>query len=98
MQECDLHRIVKEGDNVIKISFELPERAFQGKTGIDPIELMFDPVMIIGDFVLLTGQQKDEYVISPERAELHTGSWKVVKKSTLAFADLTNLQQRKYNR
>jgi hypothetical protein len=75
MQECDLRRIVKEGDNVIKIFFELPERAFQGKTGIQPIELMFDPVMIIGDFVLLTGQQKDEYVISPERGEIHTGSW-----------------------
>jgi hypothetical protein len=75
MQECDLRRIVKEGDNTIKISFELPERAFQGKTGIDPIELMFDPVMIIGDFILINGQTKDEYIIAPESAELHTGSW-----------------------
>jgi len=75
MQECDIRRIVKEGGNVIKITFELPERAFQGKTGIKPIELMFDPVMIIGDFLVRKDQQKEEYIISPERAELHTGSW-----------------------
>lgn len=70
---ADLKGIVREGKNVVKISFELPERAFQGKTGIKPVELMFDPVMIIGDFILCS--ENDGYVIETDPKELNTGTW-----------------------
>jgi hypothetical protein len=74
MKELDIRGLVKQGENRVLISFELAERAFQGKTGITPIELMFDPVMIAGDF-RLEKEDDGEYVIAPETGELVTGSW-----------------------
>lgn len=75
MTEVDIRHFVKRGENSISISFELAERAFQGKTGIRPIELMFDPVMVVGDFSLQKEENGGEYVIDLERNELMTGSW-----------------------
>jgi hypothetical protein len=75
MKEVDIRKLVKRGENCITISFELSERAFQGKTGIKPIELMFDPVMIVGDFSLAKVGNDGEYVIDLETKELMTGTW-----------------------
>ncbi|MBN2324234.1 MAG: hypothetical protein JXQ30_10905 [Spirochaetes bacterium] len=75
MKEVDIKRLVKKGENRVTIGFELPERAFQGKTGIEPIELMFDPVMIVGDFSLVKEGAEGEYAIDGERNELVTGTW-----------------------
>ena len=75
MREVDIRRLVKRGENVVTISYELAERAFQGKTGIEPIELMFDPVMIVGDFSLLKTGNGGEYTIDLEGNTLKTGTW-----------------------
>jgi hypothetical protein len=75
MREVDIRKLVKQGENRLTISFELAERAFQGKTGITPIELMFDPAMIIGDFALEPAGGDEEYVIVGEKKGLATGSW-----------------------
>jgi hypothetical protein len=75
MMEVDIRRLVRSGENSVTISFELAERAFQGKTGIKPIELMFDPVMIVGGFSLQREGHDGEYVIDLERNELETGTW-----------------------
>jgi hypothetical protein len=75
MDMADIRKLVKRGENRIKIVFELRERAFQGKTGIEPIELMFDPVMIVGDFMVEWSEQNDAHVLKAEKGELHTGTW-----------------------
>jgi hypothetical protein len=75
MLEADIGRLAKQGENRLTISFELAERAFQGKTGITPIELMFDPVLIIGDFALEQAGGDGELAIDGEKKELLTGSW-----------------------
>ena len=75
MEEADIQKLAREGENTVRISFELRERAFQGKTGIKPIELMFDPVMIIGNFLLRKGGKDGEYIIDSEIGELGTGTW-----------------------
>ena len=74
MKEADISHYVCQGRNVLKIEFTLPERAFQGKTGIKPIELMFDPVMIIGDFSL-EKRADGNYVLVKEKNVLANGSW-----------------------
>jgi len=73
MFESDITRLAVEGRNTVRIDFVLPERAFQGKTGIDPIELMFDPVLIIGDFRIR--ESGDDYTLIPEAQKILTGSW-----------------------
>ena len=76
MDEVDIKDLVKTGSNKIRIKFELKERAFQGKTGINPIEIMYDPVLIIGDFKLTPDDTQDNgYVIGKEEREIKTGSW-----------------------
>ena len=74
MKEVDITRLVKPGKNVLRIVFELKERAFQGKTGIDPIELMFDPVMIVGDFAVTTNGNEIQSIVR-EESGLCTGTW-----------------------
>ncbi len=76
MKEVDLKDFVKAGENLIRIKFELKERAFQGKTGIEPIEIMYDPVFIIGDFKLTPdNKQENGYIIEREEAGIREGSW-----------------------
>ena len=74
MKQVDITRLVKPGQNVLKIVFELKERAFQGKTGIDPLELMFDPVMIVGDFAVATNGNGSQS-ITQEGSGLRSGTW-----------------------
>ena len=59
---------------LLKIVFELKERAFQGKTGIDPIELMFDPVMIVGNFAVMANGNESHSIVH-EGSGLTTGTW-----------------------
>jgi len=76
LKEADLKKIIKKGINTIRIKFELRERAFQGKTGIKPIEIMYDPVLIIGDFKLTADNRQDNgYVIEKEDSIINTGTW-----------------------
>lgn len=95
MKEVDLKDIIKIGNNKVRISFELKERAFQGKTGITPVEIMYDPVLIIGDFKLVyDSNQPNSYVIAKEEREIKTGSW--TKQGYPYLAGCMELIQRVY--
>lgn len=95
MDEVDLKKIINIGNNKIRIKFELPERAFQGKTGIEPIEIMYDPVFIIGDFMLIGDHsQQNNYIIDKERVKIKTGSW--TKQGYPYFKGCIELSQRFY--
>lgn len=95
MKEADLKSFVKVGKNKIRIKFELKERAFQGKTGIDPIEIMYDPVFIVGDFKLMPDDmQENGYIIEKEESEIQVGSW--TKQGYPYFKGCIELSQRIY--
>ena len=95
MEEVDIKDVVKIGNNKIRIRFELRERAFQGKTGVIPVEIMYDPVLIIGDFKLVRDSNQDNgYVITEEEREIETGSW--TKQGYPYFAGCIELNQRIY--
>ena len=95
LKEVDLKKIIRKGKNKIKIKFELRERAFQGKTGIKPIEIMYDPVFIIGDFKLTPDSAHDNgYIIEKEDLAIKDGSW--TKQGYPYFKGSIELSQRIY--
>lgn len=75
-QEVDITDRVVIGKNTIEIIYNHSTLAFEGKTGIERVSMMWDPVYIIGDFAL----EKDSstingYAIVREPRTLKTGSW-----------------------
>jgi hypothetical protein len=76
MREVDIKDLVKIGKNYIEIEFEDSMQAFEGKTGISPVSIMWDPVFIVGDFTLETDNEADnKYVITKEKNEIEAKSW-----------------------
>jgi hypothetical protein len=76
MHEADIKNIVKQGKNFIEIEFNDSAQAFEGKTGIKPVSMMWDSVRIIGDFTLVDDSEAENtYAIVKERAKIETGSW-----------------------
>ncbi|KPJ87627.1 MAG: hypothetical protein AMS17_07985 [Spirochaetes bacterium DG_61] len=76
MREVDIKDIVKVGKNYIEIEFNDYNQAFEGKTGIEPVSMMWDSVRIAGDFTLVEDPDaENSYAIVKEREEIETGSW-----------------------
>jgi|GEM_PF-2190168 len=76
MREADIKDLVKVGKNYIEIEFNDYMQAFEGKTGIEPVSMMWDSVRIAGDFTLVEDPAAENlYAIVKEREEIETGSW-----------------------
>ena len=76
MREVDIRDLVKVGKNYIEIEFNHYSHAFEGKTGIQQVSMMWDSVRIVGDFTLVEDPDaENRYAIVKERREIETGSW-----------------------
>ena len=76
MKEVDITDLVKEGKNYIEIEFEDTIQAFEGKTGISKVSMMWDPVFIVGNFTLeADNNAENKYVITKENGEIKAKSW-----------------------
>jgi hypothetical protein len=76
MREADIKDLVRVGKNIIEIEFNDYMQAFEGKTGIETVSMMWDSVRIAGDFTLVEEPAaENSYAIVKEREEIETGSW-----------------------
>jgi hypothetical protein len=64
------------GKNFIEIEFNHYNHAFEGKTGIQQVSMMWDSVRIAGDFTLAEDPDAENgHAIRRENEEIETGSW-----------------------
>lgn len=76
MLEVDIMDYVRVGRNFIEIEFNNYNQAFEGKTGIKPVSMMWDSVRIAGDFTLVEDHDAENaYALVKEKEEIETGSW-----------------------
>lgn len=76
MREADIKDLVKVGKNYMEIEFNNYAQAFEGKTGIEPVSMMWDSVRIAGDFSLVEDPgAENAFAIVKESEEIETGSW-----------------------
>jgi len=76
MFEVDIRDLVKIGKNYVEIEFEDSMQAFEGKTGISPVSMVWDPVFIVGDFTLEPSvEAENSYVIVKEKETIEAKSW-----------------------
>ena len=78
MLEADISKMVKKGKNYIKIEFDNSIQAFEGKTGIEPVSMMWDSVYIIGNFTLEKDENaQNKYIIAEEKDSIEAKSWSI---------------------
>jgi len=76
MYMADISNLCKVGLNTITIHYNHSMYAFEGKTGIKPVSMMWDCAYIIGDFELKEdAKAMNRYIIVPMTTTIRTGSW-----------------------
>jgi hypothetical protein len=76
MKEADITDLVKIGKNYLEIEFDNRIQAFEGKTGIKPVSMMWDSTFIVGNFTLEKDENtENKYVIVKENESIQTKSW-----------------------
>lgn len=76
MFEVDISHLIVKGLNAVTMVYEHKLYGFQGKSGIQKIEMLWDPAYIVGDFNLRKEAGcPNAYVITTQAETINTGSW-----------------------